>query len=109
MNPSDCVISAITLYELRAGALKSAKPERELKRVNLLAGTIRVLVFDPDTASAAAQVRIATQRKGRPIGPYDILIAAQALQFDLVMVTNNVREFERVPGLNVEDWRSARE
>lgn len=107
VGPSDCAISSISSYELRTGALNSANPTKEMKRVELLVKTIRELVFDRETAATAAQVRVSTQKKGQPIGPYDILIAAQALQAGLILVTNNIREFKRVPGLEIEDWRKA--
>ena len=67
---------------------------------------IQELVFDRAAAIESAKVRVATQKKGKPIGPYDVLIAGHALAAGLVLVTNNTREFARVPNLTYEDWRN---
>ena len=62
------------------------------------------MAFDPEDARAAAEIRADLKRKGTPIGPYDVLIAGQSLARGLTVVTANLREFERVEGLKVEDW-----
>lgn len=76
--------------------------ERNLKRIALL--RLTEIVFDTEDARAAAAIRADLKRKGTPIGPYDLLIAGQAMARGLAVVTANVREFERVDGLKVEDW-----
>jgi tRNA(fMet)-specific endonuclease VapC len=98
-------ISSIVLFELRYGAAKSARPERNVQRiVDFLAGPIDVLPFDPADAEEAGDIRAALERAGTPIGPYDILVAAQARRRDALLVTANAREFARVPRLKFEDW-----
>jgi tRNA(fMet)-specific endonuclease VapC len=100
--PDDAGISTIVLHELLWGAYKSEQVERNLQRIALLRMT--EIAFDPEDARAAAEIRAALRRKGTPIGPYDLLIAGQAKARGLTVITANVREFERVEGLKVEDW-----
>jgi len=73
-------------------------------RVETLLSNVLVLAFDDSVARVAAKVRAGLEEVGRPIGPHDILIAATALAAQAVLVTRNVREFSRVPGLRVENW-----
>jgi tRNA(fMet)-specific endonuclease VapC len=98
----DVVTSSIVMYELFFGAYRSARQARNLSVVDALQLTI--LDFDGDDAREAGKVRAHLAQRGRPIGPYDVLIAGQALRHRLVLVTANVREFSRVPGLACEDW-----
>jgi tRNA(fMet)-specific endonuclease VapC len=98
-------ISSIVLFELRYGAAKSARPERNAQRIiDFLSGPIEVLPFAPADAEEAGDIRAELERAGTPIGPYDILVAAQARQRDALLVTANEREFARVPRLKLEDW-----
>ena len=98
-------ISSIVLFELRYGAAKSERPERNAQRiVDFLSGPIEVLPFDPADADEAGDIRAALERAGTPIGPYDVLVAAQARRRDALLVTANQREFARVPRLKFEDW-----
>jgi len=98
-------ISAIVLFELRYGATKSARPARNMQRIaDFLAGPITVLPFEPADAEEAGDIRAALERSGTPIGPYDILVAAQARRRDALLVTANEREFARIPGLKIENW-----
>jgi tRNA(fMet)-specific endonuclease VapC len=98
-------ISSIVLFELRYGAAKSARPERNAQRIaDFLAGPIEVLPFESADAEEAGDIRAALERVGTPIGPYDILVAAQARRRDALLVTANEREFARVPRLKFEDW-----
>jgi tRNA(fMet)-specific endonuclease VapC len=98
-------ISSIVLFELRYGAAKSARPERNVQRIgDFLLGPIEVLPFAPADAEEAGDIRAALERAGTPIGPYDILVAAQARRRDALLVTANEREFARVPRLKLEDW-----
>ena len=90
-------ISSIVLFELRYGAMKSARPERNVRRIaDFLVG--------PIDAEEAGDIRAAVERAGTSIGPYDLLIAAQARRRGALLVTANTREFARVPGLEIEDW-----
>jgi tRNA(fMet)-specific endonuclease VapC len=100
--------SSIVLFELWFGSAKSARREGNAKKIaELVASPIDVLNFDEDDAREAGDIRADLRRKGTPIGPYDILIAAQARRRDALLVTANVREFTRVPGLRTEDWSAA--
>ena len=98
-------ISSIVLFELRYGAAKSAQPEHNVQRIaDFLAGDIEVLPFEPADAEEAGDIRAALERAGAPIGPYDLLIAAQARRRAALLVTANARQFTRIPGLLTEDW-----
>jgi len=98
-------ISSVVLFELWYGAVKSARTEHNLRRIEeFLVAPIEVLPFEPDDAREAGDIRAALERAGAPIGPYDVLIAAQARRRNATLVTANEREFLRVPGLKTEDW-----
>jgi len=98
-------ISTVTLMELIYGAEKSANPE--LADVEGFAARLEVLPYDAQAAAHSGQLRAELARIGKPIGPYDQMIAGHARAQGLILVTNNLREFERVPGLRVEDWVNA--
>jgi len=100
-------ISTVTLMELIYGAEKSANPERNLADVEGFAARLEVLPYDAQAAAHSGQLRAELARIGKPIGPYDQMIAGHARAQGLILVTNNLREFDRVPGLRVEDWVSA--
>ena len=98
-------VSSIVLFELWYGIAKSRRQQHNTEAIaNFLAGPVQVLNFDADDAREAGDVRAALERVGTPIGPYDILIAAQARRRGATLVTANAREFARVPGLRTEDW-----
>lgn len=97
-------ISTVTLMELIYGAEKSAAPARNLAVVEGFAARLEVLDYDQSGAAHTAQLRAELAKAGTPIGPYDQMIAGHARALGLVLVTNNLREFQRVPGLRVEDW-----
>lgn len=97
-------ISSVTLMELIYGAEKSAAPEKNLHVIEGFAARLEVLDYDDEAAIHSGQLRAELARAGTPIGPYDQLIAGHARSRGLILVTNNVREFERVPGLRIEDW-----
>jgi tRNA(fMet)-specific endonuclease VapC len=105
--PSDCVISTITSYELYTGIAKCAAPDKEQAKVDLLLKTVTELPFDQAAARQAGRIRGLLESQGEMIGPYDILLAAQALATGLTLVTANTAEFQRVPGLKVENWQVA--
>lgn len=97
--------SSIVMFELRFGAHKSARRKHNLARLDrLLASPLNVIAFDAGDADVAGEIRAALERKGQPIGPYDLLIASQAMRHGSTLVTANTREFHRVKGLNVENW-----
>lgn len=97
-------ISTITLMELIYGAEKSTNPEGNLADVEGFAARLEVLKYDQDAAAHTGQLRAELARLGKPIGPYDQMIAGHARSHGLIVVTNNRREFDRVPGLRIEDW-----
>ena len=98
-------ISSIVLFELHFGIARSVRRHDNAVVLDaFLAGPVMRLAFEPDDAVVAGEIRTALQTSGTPIGPYDILIAGQALRHDAILVTANVREFKRVPGLKVENW-----
>ena len=98
-------ISTVTLMELVFGAEKSSNPQRNLAVVEGFAARLDVLKYDWEAAANTGQLRAELAKLGTPIGPYDQMIAGHARSLGLVLVTNNTREFERVPGLRIEDWR----
>ena len=97
-------ISAITLAELTHGVAKSAQPEKNAAALMQFLAILDVLPFDDLAADEYGDVRAYLQKRGTPIGQMDMLIAGHARAKGLVLVTNNVREFERVPNLNIENW-----
>jgi len=97
-------ISAVTLMELIYGAEKSAAPEKNLAVVEGFAARLEVLPFDNEAAAHTGMIRSELAKAGTPIGPYDQMIAGHARSRGLIVVTNNLREFARAPGLRVEDW-----
>ena len=97
-------ISSITLAELEYGVHKSSDPQRNKIALIEFCAPLEILPFDDRAASIYGRIRTAIEQKGRPIGPLDTLIAAHALAMEAILVTNNQREFARVPDLNIENW-----
>ncbi|HEX9687783.1 MAG TPA: type II toxin-antitoxin system VapC family toxin [Thermoanaerobaculia bacterium] len=104
-GPEDFGISAITVAELWFGAAKSDRPRQTLSSVNAFLTPFEILPFGREAARDYAETRLQLERAGQPIGERDLLIAATAKARRLTVVTHNVREFSRVSGLQVEDWR----
>ena len=100
-------LSSLTVAELRYGADKSSRPAQNHSALNEFLAPLNVYAFDAEAAAVYGRIRVDLERRGLPIGPLDTLIAAQALSLDAVLVTNNVREFTRVPGLRLENWADA--
>lgn len=100
----DIGISSITLSELMFGVERNANRTQALTALRQLIETLQVVDFDAQAAYAYAKIRNALEKKSLTIGPLDSLIAAHAISLDLVLVTNNEREFSRVPDLQVENW-----
>jgi tRNA(fMet)-specific endonuclease VapC len=98
-------VSSIVLYELWYGVARSAHRRENAERLRVfLSGGIEVSGFDEEDAKTAGDLRATLEGAGTPIGPYDLLIAAQALRSGATLVTANVAEFTRVPGLQWQDW-----
>jgi len=99
------LVSSVVAFELWYGVAKSARPEANARLVEtFFAGPVSLLAFEPEDAKVAGQVRAALEGAGKPIGAYDLLIAAQALRHQLTVITANAREFSRVKSLEWEDW-----
>jgi tRNA(fMet)-specific endonuclease VapC len=103
-QPDELAISVVTLPELRSGADKSRDPVKNHATLDGFLAPLAIVDFDADAADWYGKVRSDLELRGCPIGPLDMLIAAHALRLGLPVVTNNVGEFSRVTGLNVEDW-----
>jgi len=101
-SPQDVAISSIVAHELYYGAFRSARTDENLARVDAL--QFHVLEFDREDARCSGDIRARLASAGSPIGPYDVLIAGQALSRSLILVTRNGREFSRIRGLRIEDW-----
>jgi tRNA(fMet)-specific endonuclease VapC len=97
-------ISTVTIGELVFGAEHSQQVERNLADLEAFTARLEVLPFDNQAAYHFGQIRAALYRTGQPIGPYDMMIAGQARAAGLKLVTNNAKEFKRVPGLLLENW-----
>ena len=103
-HEGDLSMSAVTLMELLYGAEKSEQRERNLRDVASFAARLEVLPYDSDAAAHTGRIRAELARLGEPIGPYDTMIAGHARSRGLTVVTAKTREFDRVPGLVVENW-----
>ena len=103
-NAGRMAISAVTLSELYHGAEQSAKVAQNLAVVEEFASLIEVLPYTPKASAHYGAILAALEKLGRPIGANDLHIAAHARSEGLTLVTNNVGEFERVPGLLIENW-----
>jgi tRNA(fMet)-specific endonuclease VapC len=101
-------VPSVVLYELWYGVARSERRRENAERLRVfLSADIRVLAFAEEDAVAAGDVRASLESMGTPIGPYDLLIAAQALRTGATLLTANVSEFARVDGLSWQDWTSA--
>jgi tRNA(fMet)-specific endonuclease VapC len=102
--PSDIGLPTIFLYELEVGVAKSNFPEKRMNQLTALTSVENVLPFGNAEAKCAANIRAIFEQRGTPIGPYDILIAATAIVNNNTLITHNVKEFQRVQRLQIEDW-----
>lgn len=100
----DVGISSITLAELRYGVAKSRYQEKNAKALDEFIIPLEILPFDEAATRAYGGIRATLEKAGTPIGSMDLLIASHAASLGATLVTNNTREFSRVPGLTVVDW-----
>ena len=100
----DIGISVMTLAELEYGVSKSRRPARNREALDQFISPLEVAPFDRQATAAYGKLRTTLEKKGRTIGSMDLLIAAHALSLDVRLITRNIRELGRVPGLRVEDW-----
>jgi len=100
----DIGISSITLSELRYGVAKSTHQEKNTKALDEFITPLEVVSFDEEAAHVYGNIRATLEKAGTPIGSMDMLIAAHAVSSGIPLVTNNAREFVRIPALNIIDW-----
>lgn len=101
---ADLCISSITLAELEFGACKSSNPPKNKLALKIFLAGIKILPFDEKAAAEYGDIRATLEKRGTPIGANDLLIAAHARALQLTLITNNLKEFERVENLKVENW-----
>ncbi|GJL52423.1 MAG: nucleic acid-binding protein [Nitrospirales bacterium] len=102
--PKEIGIPSVVVYELEVGIAKSKASRKRLKQLEEMMSIITVLTFTVKEARSSAMIRAQLERKGRPIGPIDTLIAGTALAHQAILVTHNIKEFTRIDKLQVEDW-----
>lgn len=100
----DIGISTVTLSELRYGVAKSIHKEKNAEALDEFIIPLEVVPYDEEAASVYGHIRAALEKAGTPIGSLDMLIAAHAISLGLPLVTNNTREFSRIPGITLVDW-----
>jgi tRNA(fMet)-specific endonuclease VapC len=98
------MLSPIVLGELQVGYYKGDRTSRRLAVIEAIRSSAEMLIINSRVADTYAQLRAQLEQTGKPIGPNDTWIAAEALHHKLVLVTDNTREFSRVPGLQIENW-----
>jgi tRNA(fMet)-specific endonuclease VapC len=103
LSPTDIAISAVVLHELYFGAFKSTRRDHNLSVVEAL--RFQILELDMNDARHSGEIRAWLAARGTPIGPFDVLIAGQARARGMTLVSQNQREFARVPGLKTANWR----
>ena len=104
LNPAELAVSSITVFELEYGAEKSNWGEKTRQKLAMFLSPFHILPFTCEDAVAAGKLRGYLEKQGTPIGPYDVLIAAQGLTNGITVITHNTSEFRRVPNLRCEDW-----
>ena len=103
LHPGDCAVSSITAFELYHGLERCSQPERERAKIDELLAVVAVLAFGDAEAARVAKVRHSLEQTGNAIGPFDVLIAGHALHAELILASNNTREFSRVNGLTIAE------
>lgn len=104
LNLEDVGISSITLAELEYGVKKSSKPKQNSDALTGFLAPLEIFVYDDRAACHYGEIRTHLEKQGKVIGAMDMLIASHARSLSCTLVTNNMREFERVPGLHLENW-----
>lgn len=106
IHPNDIKVSAVTVMELEYGVAKSKWSEQSRKSMHAFLASFDILPFTEADAGICGMLRAKLAALGTPIGAYDIMIASQGISRGMTVVTHNVSEFERVPGIILEDWVS---
>ena len=105
--PGDVYISSVTVAELQYGVEKSIAKEKNALALETFLLPLVIVPFDLNSALAYGKIRTTLERQGTPIGGMDMLIAAQAIAHDFMLITHNLKEFQRIPDLRCETWVSA--
>lgn len=103
-SPKEIAIPSVVLFELEYGIAKSNSPKKRQAQLKEVCSLVEVLPFGNQEAYFSAGIRAQLEKKGTPIGPYDLLIAGTTLVHQGILVTNNTKEFSRVPELKIENW-----
>lgn len=104
LMPSNVCISSITLAELEYGVTKSSAPEKNRQALNAFLAPMNIVPFDHQAACHYGKIRTDLEKKGIMIGGMDLLIASHVMSLSNTLVTNNIREFKRIPNLHFENW-----
>ena len=103
-HPGDIAVSTITVFELQYGVAKSVRRQDNQQRLNDFLAPFEILDYDETAARTCGDLRLILEKRGQPIGPFDLMIAAHALSQHLVLVTNNEKEVAYVENLKIENW-----
>lgn len=106
-RPEEIAVSTITIAELEYGAAKSSNPDRNKAALLEFLIPFAILSFDHLAAFHYGRARMSLEAAGIPIGPMDLLLAAQAMSRNLILVTNNEKEFQKIDALRIESWASS--
>jgi tRNA(fMet)-specific endonuclease VapC len=104
IETGEAAVPSVVRYELFYGGRKSDRSDETLMRLHRFLGSFPSVPFDDRSAEICGMIRASLEKVGNPIGPYDLMIAALAIQHDLILVTRNTREFQRVDGIKIENW-----
>jgi tRNA(fMet)-specific endonuclease VapC len=104
LSPDECRVSTVTVYELEVGVAKCREPQKERAKVARFWASVQGLAVHAESARRAGELRADLEKRGAMIGPYDVLLAGQCLAHGLKLISGNLSEFSRVPGLQVEGW-----
>lgn len=103
-SPKDIGIPTIVLFELEVGIAKSNSPKKRKKQLEEITSLIKIIPFGEREATMSANIRADLEKKGTPIGPYDLLIGGTALAHRATLITRNINEFKRIKKLQLENW-----
>jgi tRNA(fMet)-specific endonuclease VapC len=103
-SPKEIAIPSIVLYELEYGIARSTSPKKRAAQLEEFSSLVTVLPFNREAANVSASIRVTLEKKGTPIGSHDLLIAGIALVNKGILVTNNTKEFSRVPKIQLDNW-----
>lgn len=103
-SPKEIGIPTIVLLELEVGIVKSQSPQKRIKQLQEMTSLVNIIPLGSKEAKVSASIRAQLEKKGTPIGPYDLLIGGTALAHQAILITHNAREFERIDKLKMEDW-----